>query len=309
MATKPITVLGSFMVDLVCRADRMPAWGETLRGNSFAAGPGGKGSNQAIAAARQGAAVNLITRVGRDTFAEMARSIYQAEGMRTDFMSEDPDRPTGTASIVVDDARGENAILIVPGACDGVTEADVDAATNAIAGSALFISQLELPLTVCRHGMALARQHGVPVLLNPAPATELPQEMYQHIDYITPNETEASALVGWPLITLEQVASAAAQLHEWGVPNVLITLGARGVYVSGPDFEGVIPAVNAGAVVETTGAGDAFNGGLATALAEGQSLSEAARFGNAVAGISVTRAGAALAMPSRDEVERILSVN
>lgn len=308
MSTKPITVLGSFMADLVCRADRMPAWGETLRGNTFAVGPGGKGSNQAIAAARQGATVNLISRLGRDAFGDMARNIYQKEGISTAFVSEDPQRSTGTASIVVDDARGENAIIIVPGACDGISEEDVEAATDAIAGSVLFISQLELPIAVCRRGMAMAREHGVPVLLNPAPGGELPRELFENIDYLTPNESEASAVVGQPVGTMEEIEAAAATLRSWGVPNVLITLGEKGVYVSSSDFTGVIPAVKAGRVVETTGAGDAFNGGLATALAEGRSLAEAARFGNAVAGISVTRAGAALAMPDRDEVDQLLAL-
>ncbi|MEX1058197.1 MAG: PfkB family carbohydrate kinase, partial [Natronospirillum sp.] len=256
--------------------------------------------------ARQGADVNFISRVGQDTFGDMARSIFQAEGMREDFVSADPERPTGTASIVVDDASGENAIVIVPGACNNLTEADVDAASEAIAGSALFMSQLELPMAVCRHGIALARQHGVPVLVNPAPAMELPRDLYPDIDYITPNETEASALVGWPLTTMEQVASAASTLHRWGVKNVLITLGERGVFVSSPDFEGVIPALKVAKVVETTGAGDAFNGGLAAALAEGQTLANAARFGNVVAGLSVTRAGAAVSMPTRKEVEQAL---
>lgn len=306
MHQKPITVLGSYMADLVCRADRMPAWGETLRGNSFAAGPGGKGSNQAIAAARQGATVNLITRLGRDAFADMARSLYAAEGISSQYIFEDARRPTGTASIIIDDARGENAIVIVPGACDGFVQQDVDAAAEAIAGSALFISQLELPLGVCEHAMKLAHRAGVPVLLNPAPALDLPEALYAYIDYITPNESEASALVGRPVETMLDIAAAAATLHSRGVVNVLITLGERGVYVSGEGFQGVIPAARAGKPVETTGAGDAFNGGLAAALAEGRSLEEAARFGNAVAGLSVTRPGAALSMPRRDEVEDLL---
>lgn len=306
MPHKPITVLGSFMADLVCRTERMPAWGETLRGRAFAVGPGGKGSNQAIAAARQGARVNLITRLGRDSFAAMARSLYCAEGMTLDFVFEDPDRPTGTASIMVDDERGENAIVIVPGACDGVTEADLDHAADAIAGSALFMSQLELPLSVCRYGMSLARRHGVPVLLNPAPAMALSRELLRNVDYITPNESEVSAMTGRPVDSLKQVGAAAAELHQWGIPNVLITLGQRGVYVSGEGFNGVIPAVIAGKPVETTGAGDAFNGGFAAALAEGRSLEEAARFGNAVAGLSVTRPGAAQSMPSRADVDRLL---
>jgi ribokinase len=306
MATKPITILGTFMADLVCRAERMPVWGETLRGNAFAVGPGGKGSNQAIAAARQGARVNLVTRLGRDPFGDMARNLYRTEGIGTEYISEDPQRPTGTASIIVDDTSGENAIVIVPGACDGITEAQVDAAGTAIAASSLFVTQLELPLSICRHGIALARRHGIPVLLNPAPAAELPRQLFREIDYITPNETEASALVGRPVKSERDIEAAAACLHDWGVSNVLITLGERGVYVSTADYEGVIPAYRAGAPVETTGAGDAFNGGLATALAEGRSLQEAARFGTAVAGLSVTRAGAANSMPTRAEVDTLM---
>ncbi|MCH8551895.1 MAG: ribokinase [Natronospirillum sp.] len=308
MAMQAITVLGAFLADLVCRADRMPVWGETLRGNSFASGPGGKGSNQAIAAARQGATVHLVTRLGRDPFAAMARDLYQAEGIGTAFVSEDPELATGTASIIVDDARGENAILIVPGACDNLTELDIDAARGAIRESALFISQLELPMALCRHGIELARQNNVPVLLNPAPAVNLPADLYQDIDYITPNETEAGILIGRTLSTRDDVVDAARVLHERGVTNVLITLGEKGVYVSGSGFEGVIPAVKAGPVVETTGAGDAFNGGLAAALTEGQSLEGAARYGNAMAGISVTRPGAALSMPGRAEVDELLAL-
>ncbi|MFO7858327.1 MAG: ribokinase [Ectothiorhodospiraceae bacterium] len=302
-----ITVLGSFMADLVCRAERMPAWGETLRGNSFAAGPGGKGSNQAIAAARQGACAHLITRVGRDPFADMARSIYQREGMDTTFVTEDPDNATGTASITVDDATGENAIIIVPGACDHITAADVDAASATIAASALFLSQLELPLDVCRRGMDLARRAGVPVLLNPAPGMELPEGLLDHVDLITPNESEASAITGCPVDSRADLETAASVLHRRGVRDVLITLGANGVFLSSGEQQTMIPAVSAGPVVETTGAGDAFNGGLAAALAEGRPLQEAARFGNAVAGLSVARTGAALAMPNRDEVDALLA--
>ena len=307
MEARSITVLGAFMVDLVCRTDRMPVWGETLRGNSFAAGPGGKGSNQAVAAARLGTEVNLITRLGKDNFATMARDLYRAEGMSTEFVSEDIEHATGTASIVVDDARGENAILIVPGACDSMQSSDIDVAADAINESALFITQLELPMELCRHGIALARQHAVPVLLNPAPAVELPADLYQQIAYITPNETEAGILVGRTLTTQNDVVDAAHELRERGVTNVLITLGEKGVYVSGPEFEGVIPAVKAGPVIETTGAGDAFNGGLAAALAEGQSLEDAARFGNVVAGLSVTRQGAAISMPTREEVNQVMA--
>ncbi len=307
MSNRPITVLGCFMADLVCRAERMPRWGETLRGRSFAMGPGGKGSNQAIAAARQGASVHLISRLGRDSFADMARRIYADEGIDTRHVSEDAERTTGTASITVDDASGENAIVIVPGACDTLGLGEVDAADAAIAASGLFISQLELPLEVCQHGMARARHHGVPVLLNPAPGMAVPDSVLERVDYITPNESEAAALTGRAVETDAQVADAARALHDRGIPHVLITLGERGVFVSSNGEGQIIPAVRAGDPVETTGAGDAFNGGLATALVAGRPLLEAARYGNAVAGLSVTRPGAALAMPRRDEVEALLA--
>jgi len=306
MSHKPVTILGAFFVDLACRTPRMPAWGETLHGNAFAMGPGGKGSNQAVAAARQRAPVELISRVGRDAFADMARGVYREEGIGADHVTEDPNAPSGTATILIDDARGENAIVIVPGACGRLGTADVDAAADLIAGSALFVSQLELPTEVCLHGIELAHRSGVPVVLNPAPAVELPREVFRNIDYLTPNESEASLLVGQPVESVAQVAEAAATLRGWGVRHVLITLGERGVYIDSDDYEGVIPAVTAGAVVDTTGAGDAFNGGLVAALAEGQSLADAARFGCAVAGLSVTRPGTAPSMPSREEVERLL---
>lgn len=309
MSNKPVTILGAFFVDLACRTPRMPVWGETLHGNAFAMGPGGKGSNQAVAAARQGAPVELITRVGRDAFGEMARGVYRDEGIGAGHVSEDPEAPSGTATIIVDDTRGENAIVIVPGACGRLTTADVDAAEDTIAGSALFVSQLELPTEVCLHGMRVARRHGVPVVLNPAPAVELPREVFRDIDYLSPNESEASLLVGRDVETMDQVTEAAATLREWGVRHVLITLGERGVYIDSDEYTGVIPAVPAGDVVDTTGAGDAFNGGLVAALAEGQSLADAARFGCAVAGLSVTRTGTAPSMPTRDEVKTLLERN
>ncbi|MFC4350268.1 ribokinase [Fodinicurvata halophila] len=306
MSDKYITILGAFFVDLACRTLRMPEWGETLHGTGFSMGPGGKGSNQAVAAARQNAKVELITRVAQDTFGEMARRVYEDEGIGAGHVSNDPDAPSGTATIIVDDARGENAIVIVPGACGNLNRSDVDAASNTIASSTLFVSQLELSTDACLYGIELAYRHGVPVVLNPAPAVELPREVFSQIDYLTPNMSEASLLVGREVRTREQVASAAATLREWGVRHVLITLGEEGVYVSSENQERVIPAVNAGHVLDTTGAGDAFNGGLVAALAEGLPLMDAAHFGCAVAGLSVTKRGTAPSMPSREEVESLL---
>lgn len=305
--TKPITILGAFFVDLACRTSRMPTWGETLHGRSFSFGPGGKGSNQAVAAARQGARVEMITRIGRDAFGEMARRLFTEEGIGCGLVTIDKVKPSGTATIIVDDARGENAIIIIPGACGTLSVADVEGAAATIADSSFFVSQLELDLEPCLCGMELARQAGVPVVLNPAPAILLPASIFPLISYLTPNETEAAALTGSPVATVAEARVAATTLRDRGVANVIITLGEQGVYVSGAEYEGQVPAFRAGPLADTTGAGDAFNGGFVAALAEGAGLREAARFGCAVAGISVTRSGTAPSMPRRAEVEALLS--
>lgn len=306
--TRPIAILGAFLVDLACRTDRMPAWGETLHGKNFAYGPGGKGANQAVAAARLGVPVEMITRVGRDTFGDMARNLFAKEGIGFDFVGTDDTAPTGTATIVVDDRNAENAIIIVPGACGRLSISDVEAASEAISGASFFVSQLELDLAVCRRGMEIAYAAGVPVLLNPAPAVRLPESVYPMISCLTPNETEAATLAGVPVDGIAGARMAAGRLRDRGVRNVIVTLGAAGVYVSGESFEGVVPAFSTGPVRDTTGAGDAFNGGFAAALSQGAGLREAARCGCATAGISVTRPGTAPSMPNRREVHDLLGM-
>lgn len=305
MVSARVTILGAFFVDLACRTDRMPDWGETMHGKSFAFGPGGKGSNQAVAAARLGASVEIITRIGADNFGDVARRLFASEGIATSAVATDPDTSTGTATIIIDDSRGENAIIITPGACDRLSISDVEAASALIANSAFFVSQLELPLASCLRGIEIAHGAGVPVILNPAPAVALPPETFARISYLTPNETEAAILAGVPVNSITDAATAAKILRNKGVGTVLITLGAQGVYVSGPGYEGQVPAAPAGPVLDTTGAGDAFNGGFVTALAEGATLREATQFGCAVAGLAVTRAGAASGMPTRAEVEAL----
>ncbi|WP_414040739.1 ribokinase [Acidithiobacillus sp. M4-SHS-6] len=306
--TPPIVILGAFFVDLACRADRMPVWGETLRGKSFALGPGGKGANQAVAAARQGARVEMITRVGCDTFGDMAHKLFAQEGIGSTFVVTDDAAPTGTATIIVEDASAENAIIIVPGACGRLSVADVEAASPAIAGACFFVSQLELDFAVCRRGMEISSEARVPVLLNPAPALQLPESVYPLVSYLTPNENEASMLVDAPVTNVMDAKMAARVLRDRGVSNVVVTLGEAGAYVSGESFEGIIPAFRAGPVRDTTGAGDAFNGGFVAALAQGAGLREAVQFGCAVAGISVTRPGTSPAMPARHEVDVLLGV-
>lgn len=306
IANNRIVVLGSFVADLAFHVNALPAWGETRMGSAFAIGPGGKGSNQAVAAARAGGNVCFITKLGQDSFGEMARSLYQAEGINADFIAT-TSHPTGAAAIILDEKHGENSIIIVPGACFEVTTDEVDRAEEAIASSEIFIAQLELPIPVVEHGLRLARRHGVRTILNPAPAMALPETIYELCDYITPNETEAAALTGITVEGIEDAEQAANVLLSRGVTNVAITLGDRGVLLRNHQITTHLPAVDAGPVLETTGAGDAFNGGLAVALAEGKGFEEAGRFACAVAGISVTRAGTAPSMPRRDEIEAALA--
>jgi ribokinase len=302
MTKKSVTVLGSYVADLAFRIDRLPTWGETRMGQSFQLGPGGKGSNQAVAAARAGANVSFISKLGADPFGEIARALYRAEGIDTQYIFTSP-HPTGAAAILIDAAKGENAIIVVPGACFELTPAEVDQATERIAASSVFVTQLELALPTVEYGLRLAHAHGVPTILNPAPATSLPNSIFPLCEYLTPNETEATALTGIPITDLASAEQAAAALLARGVRNVILTLGAQGALIKNHTLTRHIPAVDAGSVVETTGAGDAFNGGLATALSEGMDLVEATQFACAAAGISVTRPGTAPSMPHRPEID------
>lgn len=302
-----VTVLGLFCADLITRTPRMPVWGETLEGCGFSLMAGGKGSNQAVAAARQGADVSLISRLGDDAFAPLAHDLYAEAGVDATHVDIDDIASTGTATILVDDARGDNAIVIDPGACARLSPAAIDAAAPAITTARIFVCQLELPLSLCEYAIALAERHAVPVILNPAPARTLPRRLFTRIDYLTPNESEAAALVGHPVETDAQIDQAAATLRDWGVRHVLITLGERGVHIDSDAFRGRLPAIAVERVVDTIGAGDAFNGALAAALADGEEIVAAARRACVTAGLSVTRAGAAAALPDRQTVDARLS--
>jgi ribokinase len=308
MANKSVTVMGSYVADLAFRIDRLPNWGETRMGQSFQLGPGGKGSNQAVAAARAGlpgsSRVSFISKLGSDPFGEIARTLYLNENIDTQYIFESPN-PTGAAVILIDAVKGENAIVVVPGACYELTPAEVDQAAALIADSAIFVAQLELPLSTVEHGLRLAHSQGVLTILNPAPAATLPASIYPLCDYLTPNETEATVLSRIPITDLASAEDAASFFLAVGVRNVVVTLGAQGALIKNATLTRHIPAVDAGPVVETTGAGDAFNGGLATALAEGMDLIEATEFACAVAGLSVTRPGTAPSMPHRHEVDAI----
>lgn len=306
MASPKIVIQGVFVADLAFRAARLPMMGETILSNGFRLGPGGKGSNQSVAAARAGGVVGFITKLGQDPFGDIARSLYAGEGIDATHVLADPGRPTGAAFIFVDDRTGENAIIIEAGAAAALAEAEMDAAEPMIAAARIFVAQLELPLPVVRRGLEIARRHGVTTILNPAPAMALPDDIYPLVDILTPNETEAESLVGFPVDSGQQAAQAAAALRSKGAGTVIVTLGARGALLHGGDGTTHVPAFSAGPVVETAGAGDAFNGGLALALAEGRPVADAVRFGCALAGLSVTRPGTAPSMPRRDEIEALL---
>ena len=303
---KKILVLGSFVADAAFRAARLPAWGETLMGSGFALGPGGKGSNQAVAAARAGASVQMLSRLGDDAFGRLARDTWAADGIDASLV-ENCATPTGAAAILIDEAKGENAIIVVPGACFTLTPQDVEAAGDAIRAAGVLLTQLELPLETVECGMRVAREAGVMTILNPAPAQALSDAMLGLADYLIPNESEAALLTGLPVESAAQAEAAARVLLGRGARCVIVTLGAQGALVCAEGAEAVlVSSFSAGPVLETTGAGDAFCGGFAAALSEGRTVLEAARFGCATAGISVTRAGTAPSMPKRAEIEELL---
>ena len=303
-----VTVLGIFVADLTFVAERLPRMGETLIGDDFRIGPGGKGSNQAVAAARAGAAVSLIARLGRDEFGDMARALFAAEGIDDGAVLSSDAHATGAAAISVDASSGDNAIIVVPGAAGAITPGDIAAAEATIKKADVFVTQFEVPLPVAARGLEIARRHGVATILNPAPAVaSVTPDLYTLTDYFTPNETEAAALAGRPVNTVDEAEAAADVFLDRGVGAAIITLGAGGAFAKSHDVRGHVAAIDAGPVVETTGAGDAFNGALAVAIAEGRPLLDAVRFASVAAGLSVTRPGTAQSMPARTEIDALFA--
>lgn len=304
--TDPIAILGVFVADTAYRADRAPRMGETILGKSFKLGPGGKGSNQAVAAARAGGEVHFISKVGDDAFADLAFRTWEDAGV-TPAVSRDASSYTGAAYIFVEDATGDNAIIVCPGAAMTISPQDVDAEADRIRRASVFVTQLEQPMAAARRALQIAREAGARTVLNPAPAAEVPADVLALCDFVTPNESEAEGITGIHVETIDDARAAAMAFLERGVGAALITLGEKGALYVDRAGETHVPAFNAGPVVETTGAGDAFNGGFAVALADGLDPVAATRFGCATAGISVTRAGTAPSMPSRAEIEALLS--
>lgn len=302
----PVVILGVFVADTAYRAQRMPRLGETVLGRSFVLGPGGKGSNQAVAAARAGADVHFISRLGVDDFAALARATWAEAGV-TPVITEDPESYTGAAFIFLEEATGDNAIIISPGAAARISPADIEANEDLIRRAGVFVTQLEQPLDAAMRALEIARDAGVTTILNPAPAAELPEGMLALCDLVTPNESDAESLTGVVVTDVEGAEAAARALIAQGARAAIITLGERGALWSDGTRSTHIPAFNAGPVAETTGAGDAFNGALATALAEGMDPVSAVRFGAACAAISVTRPGTAPSMPVRAEIDALLA--
>ena len=304
-----ITVMGSFIVDLMARASHLPAAGETVKGSVFKIGPGGKGSNQGVAAHRLGAEVTMITKVGDDFFGhEVALRSFQNEGMKTAYVFKDEKFSTGAALIMVDQNTSENKIVATLGACDNILVEEIETARTAIENSAVFLTQLETNMEAIEKAVDIASQKNVMIILNPAPASEVPAEILRKVDILTPNETEACILSGIKIESIEDAGRAARALMQKGVGSVIITLGSKGALVVTESKERFIAGHKVDAV-DTTGAGDAYNGGLATALAEGMDIFASAEFANAVAALSVTKIGTAPAMPYREELEAFIKNN
>jgi ribokinase len=296
-----VCVVGSANVDLTFRTARLPRPGETLTGHGFQQDFGGKGANQAIAAARLGAQVSLVARLGDDPFGQQSLRRYRDEGLDVAYVRLDAGRPTGTAAIVVDDAA-QNCILVVPGANAALSPQDVRAAAVAIEQADVLLCQLEVPCESVLEAFRVARAAGVRTVLTPAPAVELPAELYALCDLCVPNETEAELLTGHAAGGLDQAEAAATELRRRGVGVVVVTLGGRGALLLDAEGARHVPAVRVEAV-DPTGAGDAFTAALAVFSGEGLPLSEAARRASTVAALTVTRPGAQSAFPTRAQVD------
>ena len=299
---KPIVVFGSFVVDLTSRSRGLPVPGQTILGSSFKMGPGGKGSNQAVAAHRAGADVTLVTKVGKDVFGKVALDFYKGEGMNTDYILEDDRRETGVALILVDENSAQNEIVVVPAACSNITMEEVEKCRSLIEGASILLLQHEINFDAQYKAIEIAHNAGVKIVLNPAPACEVPEEILAKIDTVTPNETEAQVLTGVEVKTLEDAQKAAKVFLEKGVKNVVITMGSLGAFATDGVKSELVPRLNVNAI-DTTGAGDAFNGGFVMALSEGKDLFTALRYGNATGALSVTKLGTAPAMPKREDVD------
>ena len=296
-----ILVIGSSNTDMVIKTEHLPLPGETVLGGKFFMNPGGKGANQAVAAARLGGQVTFVTKTGTDIFGEQAIQQFRREGINTKHIQSDAQHPSGVALITVDSA-GENCIAVAPGANASLSLKDLHRAESEFQDCSVVLIQLEIPLTTVAHSLELARKNGKKVILNPAPAMALPDDLLKNLFMITPNRSEAQLLSGVVIKDENSIKNAAQKLKEKGIENIIITLGAEGAFIYNDEISTRIPSVKVDAV-DSTAAGDVFNAALAVALAEGKSLEVAVTFANKAAALSVTRIGAQSSAPYRKEVD------
>lgn len=302
---KKVVIVGSSNMDLTVKTSRLPLPGETVIGGDFLLSPGGKGANQAVTVARLGANATFITRIGTDIFGDNLMERYNTEKMNCNYLIRDTEAPTGVALISVD-SQAENCIVVAPGANARLSLTDIEHAAPTITSADFLLMQLEIPIDSIQYAKKLATEKGVKVILNPAPATTLPAELLEGLYLITPNRTESAMITGIDTSTEEGVVAAAEELIRRGVENVIVTLGSAGCYIhtaSGGRFVPIFCRVEA---VDTTAAGDVFNGALVVALSEEKDLDQAVRFASAAAAISVTRMGAQNSVPTREETDEFI---
>ena len=295
-----IIVIGSSNTDMVIKSKKLTIHGETILGGTFMINPGGKGANQAVAAARLGGNVTFVTKTGNDMFGDEAMQIFNNENIDTRYIIKDDKNPSGVALINVNE-NGENCIVVAPGSNGNLLMEDIPSKIFETAEGCFLLLQMEIPLTTVEYSAIKASENGIKVILNPAPALNISDNLLEHIWLITPNETEAEILTGISVRDITSAENAAASLQKKGVKNVIITIGATGAFIKSESFTGMVPGVKVKAV-DTTAAGDVFNGALAVAISEGKELKEAVEFANKAASISVTRMGAQASAPYRSEV-------
>jgi ribokinase len=301
MKPNKILVVGSSNTDMVIKTHHFPSPGETILGGRFLMNAGGKGANQAVAAARLGGVVTFVGKIGNDIFGKQAVQQLEDEGINVNFVAVDPANPSGVALITVDQ-KGENSIVVASGSNGTLSPADFDKASDELGESGFVLMQLEIPIPTVEHIARIAALKQKKVILNPAPAAELSDELLRNIYLITPNETEAEILTGVKVTDEQSAMKAASALHEKGVEIVIITMGAAGAFLLENGNSQLIKAPKVDAV-DTTAAGDTFNGALVVALSEGKTIQESIVFANKAAAISVTRIGAQSSVPSRNEIK------
>jgi len=297
-----ISVLGIFVADISFSGNKIPSIGETILGTNYNIGPGGKGCNQAIAIARLGGAVSFISKLGKDTYGDLATNTLHNNNIDTSTITYSNELQTGVAGIMVDKNTGKNAINVITGAPSTLTIKEVEKHIEVINNSKIFLTQLEVPKEVTLHCLKKAKENKVLTILNPAPASEISNEFFKYIDYFTPNETEAEFYTGIKISNEMEAKKASIKLLNLGLKKVIITLGEKGLFYTDGKEDIYIKALSLNKVLDTTGAGDAFNGGLAFALSENKSIKEALNLANQVAGLSTLKLGAGNAMPTLKEL-------